>query len=139
MRKKAKNKIKESSNKAVSFLRTNWKELLLAGGLLTIASLMSSEENDDYDDFYDGGSNNMNFGNKWFKNASDDELETEREKVRERYVDGTNNIDEADKLYNTLHKFDDEMIERANSKYEKEHPDAKTRHREHGWYLSNDD
>ena len=81
----------------------------------------------------------MNFSKKWFKNATDDELDSEREKVRERYVDGTIDIDEADRLYDTLHRFDAEMIDRANLKYEEEHPNAQPRHREHGWYLPNDD
>jgi len=107
--------------------------------LLTLTALLSSEEDEDYDDFYDEGTNDIDFNKRWFKNATDDELNSEREKVRERYVDGTIDIDDADKLYDVLHKFDDEMIERANSKYEKEHPNAKARHREHGWYLSNDD
>ena len=31
------------------------------------------------------------------------------------------------------------MIRRANKKYKKENPNVKTRHREHGWYLPNDD
>lgn len=138
-RNKLKEKIKAKSTQSVSYIRTNWKELLFVGGLLTLTALLSSEENEDYGDFYDEGTNDMDFSNRWFKNATDDELNSEREKVRERYVDSTIDIDEADKLYDVLHKFDDEMIERANSKYEKEHPNAKPRHREHGWYLSNDD
>ena len=38
-----------------------------------------------------------------------------------------------------LEIYDNEIISRANKKYRKEHPNAKTRHREHGWYLPNDD
>ncbi len=81
----------------------------------------------------------MKFSNAWFKNATDDELASEREKIRKKYVSGTIDLDEAGRLYDILHRFDVEMINRANSKYEEEHPDAKPRHREHGWYLSNDD
>ena len=29
--------------------------------------------------------------------------------------------------------IDKEMVRRANERYEREHPDAKPRHREHGW------
>lgn len=136
---KLKEIIKAKSTQSVNYIRTNWKELLFVGGLLTLTAVFSSEEDEDYDESYDEGTNDMDFNNRWFKNATDDELNSEREKVRERYVDGTIDIDEADKLYDVLHKFDDEMIERANLKYEKEHPNAKPRHREHGWYLSNDD
>jgi hypothetical protein len=81
----------------------------------------------------------MKFSNEWFKNATDDELASEREEVRKRYVSGTIDFDEANRLYDILHRFDVEMINRANSKYEKEHPDAEPRHREHGWYLENDE
>ncbi|MEI6132657.1 MAG: hypothetical protein WCQ41_07530 [Bacillota bacterium] len=81
----------------------------------------------------------MKFSNPWLRNASDDELSSEREKVRKRYIGGNIDIDEADKLYDILHRFDVEMTNRANLKYKKEHPDAKPRHREHGWYLPNDD
>lgn len=99
-----------------------------------------SKENEDENAEYDEEEGReMNFSKKWFKNATDDELDSEREKVRERYVDGTIDIDEADRLYDTLHRFDAEMIDRANLKYEEEHPNAQPRHREHGWYLPNDD
>ncbi|MCL2628824.1 MAG: hypothetical protein FWD44_09060 [Oscillospiraceae bacterium] len=68
---------------------------------------------------------------KFIKHASDEELEVEREKVREKYVNSTDS-NEADRLYNTLHRFDVEIIDRMNEKYDKENPDAKTIHREHG-------
>lgn len=139
-------KIKERSIQATDFVCNNWKELLVLGGLVTTAVFLSSKDSDDensnddnVDNLYNGEVREMKFSNKWFRNATDDELASEREKVRERYVNDTIDIDEADKLYDTLHRFDAEMIERANSKYEKDHPDAKQRHREHGWYLSNDD
>ena len=38
-----------------------------------------------------------------------------------------------------MRKINNEMVRRSNEKYEKEHPNAEPRHREHGWYLSNDD
>ncbi|MER7797618.1 hypothetical protein [Microbacterium sp. NPDC096154] len=69
---------------------------------------------------------------------SDTELEDEREAVRQRYV-SSGDVDEASKLYDELHRYDGEMTRRANEAYERENPDATTRHREHGWYLPNDD
>lgn len=140
-------RIKEKSMQAVDFVRNNWKELLLLGGLVTAAVLLSSRDSgddenssDDYsENLYRGEASRMNFSNRWLRNATDDELSSEREKVRERYVDGTIDIDEADRLYDTLHRFDAEMIDRANLKHEQENPDAQPRHREHGWYLPNDD
>lgn len=139
-------KVKDRSIQAADFVRNNWKELLVLGGIMTAAVFLSSKNSDDensnvddVDNLYNGEVREMKFSNKWFRNATDDELDSEREKVRKRYVDGTIDIDEADKLYDTLHRFDAEMTDRANLKYEKEHPDAKPRHREHGWYLPNDE
>ncbi|WP_405093142.1 hypothetical protein OG767_10105 [Micromonospora sp. NBC_01392] len=40
---------------------------------------------------------------------------------------------EASNLYNELHRYDEEMTRRANEAYERDNPDATTRHREHGW------
>jgi len=76
----------------------------------------------------------MKFDKKWFKDVSDEELYSEREPIRIKAVyDGDNS---AVKL---LDCFNQEEIRRLNEKYEKENPDAKPRHREHGWYLPNDD
>ncbi|MEU9405151.1 hypothetical protein AB0E08_05490 [Streptomyces sp. NPDC048281] len=65
---------------------------------------------------------------------SDAELEDEREALRQRYVCGESN------LYDELHRYDVEMTRRANEAYAREHPNPpEPRHREHGWYLPNDD
>ncbi|PWR13639.1 hypothetical protein DKT69_20155 [Micromonospora sicca] len=66
------------------------------------------------------------------------ELEDEREALRQRYV-SSDNVGEASNLYSELHRYDEEMTRRANEAYERDNPDATTRHREHGWYLPNDD
>ena len=138
-----KNKLVAKLSKTANFVRNNWKELLAFGGLVLGAILLlKSSGYDDSDDCsidsrYD---DSKKFTKNWFKNATDDELELEREKVRLRYIDGSNiDIVEADRLYNVLHTFDAEMIDRANTKYDNEHPDTHPRHREHGWYLPNDD
>jgi len=74
----------------------------------------------------------------FLKTASDKKLAKEREKIRVK-----RNSSYEDKKYDKYHwklnKYDNEMINRTNKKYKKEHPNAKTRHREHGWYLPNDD
>lgn len=38
-----------------------------------------------------------------------------------------------------MRRINNEMVRRSNEKYEKEHPNVEVKHREHGWYLSNDD
>lgn len=140
-----KKKAKEKTSQVVDFTRNNWKGLLLLAGSFAALAYLSSKDSDDestkddnFDSLYNDEVREMKFSKKWLRNATDDELDSEREKVRKRYV-GINGIDEASRLYDILHSFDNEMIDRANLKYEKEHPDAKPRHREHGWYLSNDD
>ncbi|MFG1872267.1 hypothetical protein [Micromonospora arborensis] len=66
------------------------------------------------------------------------ELEDEREALRQRYV-SSDNVGEASKLDNELRRYDVEMTRRANEVYKRDNPDATARHREHGWYLPNDD
>lgn len=64
---------------------------------------------------------------------SDEELEEQREALRLRHVAGED-------LYDELHRYDDEQVRRANEAYARENPNPpEPRHREHGWYLPNDD
>jgi len=70
---------------------------------------------------------------------SDKALEVEREALRQRYV-ASDDVDDATNLYNELHRYDAELGRRSNEAYEREHPGGQEiRHREHGWYLPNDD
>jgi len=70
---------------------------------------------------------------------SREDLDEQREALRLRYVD-SRNVDEATKLYDELHRYDEESSRRDNHAYEREHPGPpEPRHREHGWYLPNDD
>ena len=78
----------------------------------------------------------MAFGKKWFGSASDSELETEREKVRQEYCSSGDDLEKASKLQEELWRFDEEMSKRA---WGDEKPKAPSTHREHGWYLPNDD
>ncbi|MDD9271495.1 hypothetical protein ACFPES_31115 [Paenibacillus sp. GCM10023248] len=66
--------------------------------------------------------------------ASDEELADEYETRRLEWLK-----DGGGDRTNEMERLNDEMVRRSNEKYEKEHPNAKARHREHGWYLSNDD
>ncbi len=74
----------------------------------------------------------------FFRTASDKKLSKKRETIREKR---NSSYDEKkyDKYFWKLNRYDNEMTRRANKKYKKENPNAKTRHREHGWYLPNDD
>jgi hypothetical protein len=64
---------------------------------------------------------------------SDEQLTQDREALRLRHVSGEDHYEE-------LHRYDAEMTRRANQTYDRQHPNpAEPRHREHGWYLPNDD
>ncbi|MFF3639346.1 hypothetical protein [Streptomyces sp. NPDC002250] len=70
---------------------------------------------------------------------SDAELEDEREALRQRCA-FSGHVNESSKLYDELHRYDEEMSRRANEAYVRENPNPpEPRHREHGWYLPNDD
>lgn len=76
---------------------------------------------------------NEKYSNRWFKSISDEEFYVEREPVRQAFCRGGEGTERL------LHRFNTEEADRLNKKYEKEHPDTEPRHREHGWYLPNDD
>lgn len=85
----------------------------------------------------EGGSTmNYSYSNSWFKSASDSDLDTEREKVRVAYCSAGDDFDLACELQELLWKFDAEMSKRA---WAGEEPRGPAFHREHGWYLPNDD
>ena len=63
-----------------------------------------------------------------------EELAKKREEHRQAFFDDGDPYHE-----HYMRKVDREWIRRENIKYDKEHPDAKPRHREHGWYLPNDE
>lgn len=75
---------------------------------------------------------NTKYSNNWLESKSDDELEVGREKVRLEHCSGDENA------WNILERFDNEMRKRANIGHENEEYKY-PKHREHGWYLSNDD
>ena len=76
------------------------------------------------------------YSSKWFETVTDEALSTEREKVRLAYCSSGENCSEASRLQNLLWRFDKEMSRRA---WGDEIPHAPSIHREHGWYLPNDD
>lgn len=76
------------------------------------------------------------YSTKWFDTATDAELDFEREKVRQLFCSSGKDIQVASYLQNLLWRFDDEMRKRA---WGGEIPHAPAVHREHGWYLPNDD
>jgi len=72
----------------------------------------------------------------WFSSLSDDELNDEREKVRQEYCSPSNSYQSGVKLQQLLYKFDDEIRRRSQSSSGDCGFPVPT---EHGWYLSEDD
>ncbi len=106
-------------------MKINIKKVLSIGtGLLTVAiSIFTLFRNkDDFADF--------------LKNATDEELEVEREKIRLDFCNPNLDEDYRISCQNKLKAFDSEMSKRAWGDKESHAP---TYHREHGWYLPNDD
>jgi hypothetical protein len=106
-------------------MKINFKKALgIGASILTVAAsiLAIFGDKDDFADF--------------LKNATDDELDAEREKVRLDYCNP--DLDEEYRIscQNKLRAFDNEMSKRA---WGDEKPHGPSIHREHGWYLPNDD
>lgn len=72
----------------------------------------------------------------WFESVTDETLSTEREKIRLAYCSSGENFTEACRLKSLLERFDKEISMRA---WGDEIPHGPSIHREHGWYLPNDD
>lgn len=86
------------------------------------AALLAASDRDEFGDF--------------LKKATDDELEAEREKVRLDYCNP--NLDKQYRIecHKKLGRFDAEINKRA---WGDEEPHAPNYHKEHGWYLPDDD
>lgn len=84
-----------------------------------------------FDKLFKTGETDRDYSKKWLESASDEELDTEREKVRLEHCSGNENA------LNILGRFDDEMRKRENEGHENEEYKYE-KHREHGWYLPND-
>lgn len=76
----------------------------------------------------------MKFSKRWFQKVSDEVFYAEREPVRKKAI-----YEGDDTAWILLDMFNQEENRRLNERYEKEHPNGQARHREHGWYLPNDD
>ena len=123
-----KEKLKKAKNKTKDFFKKN-KKVLGIGVASAIAGVLAVivKANKDASD--------LTYSDKFFRNASDDELEIEREKVRLKRNSSYDDV-EYDKYYNLLNKFDNVMSKRAWGDKE---PTAPSYHSEHGWYLPEDD
>lgn len=104
---------------------TTKKLLKIGAGVLTVAATTVLA--------IIGGKNSFGY---FLRNAKDEELETEREKVRLDFCNPNLDTDYRINCQKVLGMFDREMSKRA---WGNEKPHAPSYHSEHGWYLSSDD
>lgn len=121
--------IKKYTTKTKQFLNKHKKKIFVGVSAVStevILAYLSQEK--------DNSSNHKKYTNSFFKNASDDELALEREKVRVEYANaGLNNVsdEEFNNLFWLLNKFDNVIGKRA---WKGEEPRGPV-HSEGGWYI----
>lgn len=132
----------DNSKGFIAWAKAHKKQLIIAGVSIPtiIAIALGLKNKDALMKLWDGLREEIEAANlyssDWFSKATDAELDLEREKVRLAYCSSGDNFGEASRLQNLLWRFDKEMSKRA---WGDEIPHAPSIHREHGWYLSNDD
>lgn len=126
----------------VAWIKAHKKQLILVGiSIPTITAVVLGLKNKDalkilWENLNEEIKKANMYSSKWFETVTDDVLSTEREKVGLEYCSSGDNFSEASRLQNLLWRFDKEMSKRA---WGGEIPHAPSIHREHGWYLPNDD
>lgn len=134
--------IADDKNGIVTWVKAHKKQLVLIGiSIPTLIVIVLGSKNKDaikelFDKLKDETEKANLYSGKWFENATDAELDTAREKVRLDYCSSGDDFKASCSLQNLLGRFDKEMSKRA---WGNETPHAPSIHREHGWYLSNDD
>lgn len=126
----------------MAWIRAHKKQLILIGiSIPTLIAIVLGLKNKDaikelWDNLKDEIKKANLYSSKWFENATNSELDIEREKVRLAYCSSGDDFNVDCSLQKLLWRFDKEMSKRA---WGDEIPHAPSNHREHGWYLPNDD
>ena len=126
----------------VAWMKAHKNQLILVGiSIPTVIAIALGIKNKDsiialWEDLSEEIKKAKVYSAQWFETATDEVLNEEREKVRLAYCASGGNISEAISLQYLLRRFDDEMSKRA---WGDKTPRAPSIHREHGWYLPNDD
>lgn len=136
--------VPETKEGFLAWVKAHKTQLIIAGIAVPviIATILGLKNKDALIELWnkvvDGMKKANTYSSKWFETASDEVLSTEREKVRVAFCSSGDNLSEseASRLQNLLRLFDKEMNKRA---WGDEVPHGLSIHREHGWYLPNDD
>lgn len=132
----------DSSKGFVAWIKSHKKQLIIVSvSVPTIIAIALGIKNKDIlKELWEGLKDQMEkanlYSSNWFAKSTDEELGLEREKVRLAYCSSGDDLNEAGRLQNLLLRFDNEMSKRA---WGDEIPHGPSIHREHGWYLPNDD
>lgn len=132
----------EDKNGFIAWIKAHKKQLILVGISITtvIAIVVGIKNKSEIIKLWKALQEKIKRGemysSKWLTTATDAELDIEREKVRVAYCSSGTDDHAASFLQNLLWRFDEEISKRA---WGDESPHAPTIHREHGWYLPNDD
>ena len=138
----AKKDFLKSRTDFISWIKTYRKQLILIGvSIPTLIAIVLGVKSKDalmsvWQNLKEEIRKSNLYSSKWFEKASKIELDLEREKVRLEYCSSGNDFSRACYLENLLRRFDNELSKRA---WGNETPHAPSIHREHGWYLPNDD
>ena len=131
------------NNKAfIKWIKAHKKELVLSGicvsALILIVLGLKNKKalQQVWESLRDELKTGRMYSSKWFETVSDAVLEQEREKVRVAYCKSGYDDAATCALQKLLWRFDDEMSKRA---WAGRTPTGPSYHREHGWYLANDD
>ena len=119
---------KNKDNKIIAFVKKHKKSISFTFGTIGIALIGAGISK-----FI--GVEPQKYSTKWFENASDELLDTEREIVRKQYCSSGDDFALAVQLENLLRCFDVIMGKRAWDGKEPGFPV----HGENGWHLLSDD
>ncbi len=134
--------VTKDKNRIVTWINAHKKQLTLIGiSIPTLIAIVLGLKNKDaikelFNNLKDEIEKSNLYSSKWFEKATDAELDIARENVRLDYCSSGDDFKAACSLQNLLWRFDKEMSKRA---WGNETPRAPSIHREHGWYLPNDD
>ncbi len=134
--------VTEDKKGIMDWIKAHKKQLIFIGiSIPTLIAIVLGLKNKDammelLDNLKDEVEKANFYSSRWFEKATDAELNAAREKVRLDYCASGDDFKAACSLQNLLGRFDKELSKRA---WGDEIPHAPSIHREHGWYLSNDD
>lgn len=132
----------EDKRKFIAWIRAHKKQLIIAGVSITtlIAIVVGIKNKSEIIKLWSALQEKIKRGDiyssKWLETATDLELDLEREKIRVAYCSSGTDDRAVSFLQNLLWRFDQEISKRA---WGNETPRAPTIHREHGWYLTNNE